>query len=71
MPDFEPQEWPYCYMLNASLGAPVGQPVTLGNPVFWCWNFPASRRNETISPYAVNVVASTANIQVATTVAFL
>ena len=71
MPDFEPQEWPYCYMINASLGTPVGQPVALPWPRFWSMSFPASHRNETVSPYAVNVVASTANIGVAVTVAFL
>jgi len=72
LPDFEPQEWPYFYAIHASLGAPVGAPVHFPGPVrFYAMSFPLMKRNETISPYAVNVVASTANISVSATVAYL
>ena len=71
LPDFEPQEWPFYYSMNASLGTPVGQPVSMTNPRFWCMSFPLQKRNETISPYSVFVVASTANISVSVTAAFL
>lgn len=71
IPDFEPQEWPYCYQSNASLGTPVGQPYFIPFPFFWGTSFPATKKNETISPANVLVVASTANLQIAATVAYL
>jgi len=39
MPDFEPQEWPYYYSIHASLGTPVGVPVSMTTPRFWCMSF--------------------------------
>ncbi len=72
IPDFEPQEWPLAYSIHASLGTPVGQPVHFPGPVPWyAMSFPCMKRNETISPYAVFVVASTALQSVSASIAYL
>jgi len=43
IPDFEPQEWPLNYQMNASLGTPVGQPYFIPFPFFWGTSFPCTK----------------------------
>jgi hypothetical protein len=64
MPDFDPQEWPYRYSLAASLGTPVGQGVHFQTCRPWGWSFPTTHKNETVTPYNVLNVASSATLAV-------
>ena len=68
MPDFEPQEWPMRYSIHPSLGTPVGQPVCPFSAKAYGTQFSTTKKNETVSPYAVLNVASTADIAVSAAV---
>jgi hypothetical protein len=50
MPDWDPQEWPFAFAVNAALGTAVGKGME-GQMVrpFAC-SFPTTKKNETLSP---------------------
>ena len=50
MPDWDPQEWPFIYAVNAPLGTAVGKGMEAQAVQPFCASFPTTKKNETLSP---------------------
>lgn len=71
IPDFEPQEWPLLMAYGAPLATPVGKGAEAQIPFGYLGGyFPATGKNETITPSIALVAAVTTGHSVATGVQF-
>jgi hypothetical protein len=65
MPDWDPQEWPFVYAVNAPLGTAVGKGMEAQSVQPFCASFPTTKKNETLSPVITLNVAVTTGDSVA------
>jgi len=60
IPDFDPQEWPFAYAVNAPLGTPVGAGANAPICKPFAASFPMTGKNETLSTViSLNVAVTT------------